>query len=94
MNKEIIQAEQIAQRIRYVCGERVLLDFDLAVLYGVATKGLNQGLKRNRERFTCGFHVSPYHGKRGEHLKYARYAFTEHGIAMLKSARACSPIES
>ena len=55
MAEEIIPAEQIALRIRHLRGEKVLLDFDLAKLYGVATKALNQAIKRNRERFPDDF---------------------------------------
>src|SRR6266542_2610776 len=55
MNKEIFTVEQIARRICYVRDEKVLLDFDLAALYGVATKVLNQAVKRNRARFPDDF---------------------------------------
>jgi ORF6N domain len=55
MSKEIVPAEQIALRIRHFRGEKVLLDFDLAKLYGVATRALNQAVKRNRERFPDDF---------------------------------------
>src|SRR4029450_4178897 len=55
MNKQIIPAKQIALQIRHFRGEKVLLDFDLAALYGVAVKVLNQSVKRNRERFPTGF---------------------------------------
>jgi ORF6N domain len=55
MSKEIVPAEQIPLRIRHFRGEKVLLDFDLATLYGVATKALNQAVKRNRERFPDDF---------------------------------------
>jgi len=55
MSKEVIPAEQIVRRIFYFRGEKVLLDFDLAPLYGVATKALNQAVKRNRERFPDDF---------------------------------------
>lgn len=55
MNKEIIPAEQIALHIRHLRGEKVLLAFDLAALYGVAVKILNQSVKRNRERFPNDF---------------------------------------
>jgi len=55
MTKQIIPAEQIALRIRHFRGEKVLFDFDLATLYGVATKALNQAVKRNRERFPEDF---------------------------------------
>ena len=46
-----IRAEQIEQTIRVVRGQRVLLDEDLARLYGVTTAALNQAFKRNAERF-------------------------------------------
>jgi len=55
MSKEIVPAEQIALQIRHFRGEKVLLDFDLAKLYGVATKVLNQAVKRNRDRFPNDF---------------------------------------
>ncbi len=51
MKKEIIPIQQITQAVRWVRGEKVLLDFDLAPLYGVPTKTLNQTLKRNAARF-------------------------------------------
>jgi len=55
MSKKIISVAQIARRIFYSRGEKVLLDFDLAALYGVAAKVLNQAVKRNRERFPDDF---------------------------------------
>jgi hypothetical protein len=55
MAQEIIPVEQVARRILYFRGEKVLLDFDLAVLYGVGVKVLNQAVKRNRERFPDDF---------------------------------------
>jgi ORF6N domain-containing protein len=55
MSKEIVTVEQIARRICYVRGEKVLLDVDLAALYGVATKALNQAVRRNRDRFPDDF---------------------------------------
>jgi hypothetical protein len=55
MSKEIVPAEQIALQIRHFRSEKVLLDFDLAKLYGVATKVLNQAVKRNRDRFPDDF---------------------------------------
>jgi hypothetical protein len=55
MSKEIIPVERIAQRIFVLRGERILLDFDLAALYGVAAKILNQAVKRNRKRFPADF---------------------------------------
>ena len=55
MNKEIVPADQIASRIRNFLGEKVLLDFDLAALYGVETRVLNQAGKRNADRFPSDF---------------------------------------
>ena len=55
MKKEIIPIERIAQAVRWVRGEKVLLDFDLAALYGVAAKTLNQAVKRNAARFPEDF---------------------------------------
>jgi ORF6N domain len=55
MRKEIVPVDQIAHRIRQPRGEKVLLDYDLAALYGVAVKVLNQAVKRNQERFPSDF---------------------------------------
>jgi hypothetical protein len=55
MRKEIVPVDQIAHRIRQLRGEKVLLDYDLAPLYGVAVKVLNQALKRNQQRFSSDF---------------------------------------
>jgi phage regulator Rha-like protein len=94
----------IEQRIYTIRGVRVILDSDLAALYGVPTKRLNEQYRRNRERFPEDFAVqltvketnslrsqfatSSSHGGR----RYRPYAFTEHGALMaaniLNSARA------
>jgi ORF6N domain len=55
MSKEIIPVEPIAQRILQLRGQKVLLDRDLAALYGVETRVLNQAVKRNRDRFPVDF---------------------------------------
>ena len=55
MNKEIVPADQSASRIRNFRGEKVLLDFDLAALYGFETRVLNQAVKRNADRFPSDF---------------------------------------
>jgi hypothetical protein len=55
MSKQIVSIERIAHRIHLFRGQKVLLDFDLAALYGVATKVLNQAVKRNRGRFPADF---------------------------------------
>jgi len=51
MNEEVIPAYRIAASIHIIRGQRVMLDFDLAALYGVTTKVLNQAVRRNRRRF-------------------------------------------
>ena len=91
--------DAVGQRIFELRGQRVMLDADLAVLYGVAAKALNQAVKRNTERFPEDFmfqltqeeadslrsQVVTLKGGRGQHRKYLPYAFTEQGVAMLSS---------
>jgi len=55
ISKEIIPTERIAGAIHLLRGQRVMLDFDLAALYGVTTKVLNQARKRHRSRFPNDF---------------------------------------
>ena len=55
-----IPEEHISQAIRFVRGRRVLLDVDLAALYGVATKRLNEQVKRNLNRFPEDFTLSAF----------------------------------
>ncbi len=76
-----------------------MFDRDLAVLYGVETKVLNQAVKRNMERFPEDFmfqlakeeaQISAPRSqivtlKKGQNIKYLPYAFTEQGVAMLSS---------
>jgi hypothetical protein len=49
--RDIIQAERIERSILLIRGEKIILDIDLAAVYGVATKALNQAIKRNAGRF-------------------------------------------
>jgi hypothetical protein len=97
MSKEIIPIERITRAILLLRGEKVMLDSDLAVLYGVATGQLNRAVKRNRSRFPldfmfelaaeevanlkCQIGISSWGGRR----RARPHAFTEHGIAMLSS---------
>lgn len=89
---------EIAQAIREVRGARVLLDEDLAPLYEVEVRVLNQAVKRNQARFPAEdfmFQLTQEEfellrsqpvilkGGRGKHRKYTPYAFTEQGVAML-----------
>ncbi len=83
--------------ILWIRGRRVMLAADLAKIYGVETRVLNQAVKRNRERFpedftfrltrdeAVGVGASRSQSvilKRGENIKYLPYAFTEHGAIM------------
>ena len=95
--KELIPEERIEQRIFVIRGQKVMLDRDLAKLYGVTTGNLNKAVKRNLERFPEDFmfqltkdeenSLSFQFGslKRGRHSKYLPYVFTEQGVAMLSS---------
>ncbi len=55
MRKEIIPVDHIARRIRQLRGEKVLLDYDLAGLYGIETRALKQAVRRNLNRFLPDF---------------------------------------
>ncbi len=55
MEKDVMPVERIEQAILLIRGQKVLLDRDLAVLYGVPTKSLNLAVKRNRDRFPEDF---------------------------------------
>lgn len=93
-----VNLDTIAQRILEIRGQRVMLDEDLAVLYGVETGDMIQAVKRNKERFPDDlmFQLSneewvslksqiviPKKGRGGR--RFAPYAFTEHGALMLSS---------
>jgi phage regulator Rha-like protein len=96
--QEPISLKDVSSRILIVRGQRVMLDSDIAELYGVATKALNQAVKRNLERFPEDFmlhltveetralrsqSVTSNTGRGGR--RYPPYAFTEHGAVMLAS---------
>ena len=55
MSKEIIPVEKVVQSILWIRGKKVLLDSDLAALYGVTTGNLNKAVIRNRDRFPSDF---------------------------------------
>ena len=92
-----IPMERIERRILLVRGQKVMLDADLAELYGVKTKALNQAVKRNPERFPADFMFSLTCEEKEEvvtncdHLRRLKFspnlpfAFTEHGALMLAS---------
>ena len=91
----LIPQEIIENKILLIRDQKVMLDRDLAGLYGVTTGNLNKAVKRNRERFPVDFMFrltkDEYKSlrfqfgslKRGEHSKYHPYAFTREGVAML-----------
>ena len=95
--RNIIPAERIAQSIYVIRGQRVILDADLAKLYGVQSGRLNEAVKRNTERFPGDFMfqltVDEYKGLLSQSAiskgrggrRTPPYAFTEHGVAMLSS---------
>ena len=94
---QVIGILDIQRRIMPVRGVQVMLDRDLAALYGVETRALNQAVRRNIGRFPEDFmfqlskedclrsQIVTLNEARGKHLKYLPYAFTENGIAMLSS---------
>src|SRR5437870_6586443 len=98
--RALVGADQaIERRIQVVRGERVLLDADLADLYGVKTKRLNEAVRRNRARFPADF-MFQLSAEEARDLRsqfatsssasyggrrYLPYAFTEQGVAMLSS---------
>lgn len=95
---DLIPIERIENKILAIRGQKVLLDRDLAELYGVKTKALKQAVRRNISRFPKDFMfeltkeefsnwrsqiVTSNADKMG--MRYSPMAFTEHGIAMLSS---------
>jgi phage regulator Rha-like protein len=95
--KDMIPVEVIEKKILLIRGQKVILDRDLAELYGVEVKQLKRQVRRNMDRFPTDFmfqlskeeHESlrRHFGtlKRGEHSKYLPYSFTDQGVAMLSS---------
>lgn len=93
----IVSMEAIESQIYLVRGERVMLDSDLAALYGVETGALNRAVKRNADRFPPSFvfqvDESEYAGLRCQSgiskgrggRRYMPFVFTEHGALMLAS---------
>jgi phage regulator Rha-like protein len=99
-SKSLVPVERIEKLILLVRGRKVMLDRDLAELYGVETFNLNKAVKRNAERFPedfmfqlakpeaealrFQFGISKTQGRGGR--RYLPYVFTEQGVAMLSSA--------
>ena len=96
---QLILVDQIEPLIHEIRGQRVMLDHDLAALYGVPTKRLNEQVRRNIARFPEDFmfrltdaesealrsQIATLKTGRGQHRKYLPYAFTEHGAFMAAS---------
>ncbi len=92
----LVPVEHISRAILVLRGQKVLLDTELAALYGVTTKRFNEQVRRNNERFPADFmfqltaeelvairsQIATLKGGRGRHRKYLPYAFTEHGAIM------------
>lgn len=87
----------IESMIMEIRGLQVMIDRDLAMLYGVETKALNQAVKRNKEQFPNHFHFQldneEFNGlvtncdrfEKLKHSSFAPFAFTEQGVAMLST---------
>jgi hypothetical protein len=103
---EVISLDVIERRIVPLRGHRVMLDRDLAILYGVETRTLNQAVKRNLDRFPPDFmfrltskaalEQMPSRSqsvilKRGQNVKHLPYVFTEHGAVMLANVLKSAP---
>ena len=92
---ELIRPPQIERAILLIRGQRVMLDRDLAAMYGVSTGNLNKAVQRNLDRFPADFmfrltaeeaRASRFQIgilKRGLNIKYSPYVFTQEGVAML-----------
>lgn len=93
----VIPVERIARRIYLIRSEKIMVDSDLADLYGVETKNLNKAVKRNLRRFPADFmfqltadefealrfQIGTSNGRGGRRTR--PYVFTEQGVAMLSS---------
>ena len=92
MANELVQIQRMIYEIR---GQKVMLDRELAALYGVEIKRLNESVKRNIKRFPPEFmfqltdveweNLRSQFATFNDTRKYKPYAFTEHGILMLSS---------
>lgn len=98
-SKPIIPDESIARRILFLRGQKVIIDTDLALLYGVSTKYLKQQVRRNFERFPADFVFELTQNEKAEvvancnHLKKLKFspylpsAFTEYGALMAANVK-------
>jgi hypothetical protein len=98
-DQSLLSEETISNKIYFIRNQKVMLDSDLAILYGIETKRLNEQVKRNISRFPEDFmfqlteveynssrsQFATLKNGRGFNLKYLPFAFTEHGVLMLSS---------
>ncbi|AYN05846.1 ORF6N domain-containing protein [Flavobacterium sp. 140616W15] len=98
-DQSLLSEETISNKIYFIRNQKVMLDSDLAILYGIETKRLNEQVKRNISRFLEDFmfqlteieykssrsQIATLKNGRGFNLKYLPFAFTEHGVLMLSS---------
>lgn len=96
-NTDILLSKEIENRIFSIRGNQVMIDTDLAEMYGVETKVLNQAVKRNFDRFPINFRLQLLDYEKNElvtncdrfeklkHSSTLPYAFTEQGVAMLSA---------
>ena len=95
-NEVLVSMDHVAAKILFIRGQKVMLDQDLAELYGVATKVLIQAVRRNADRFPEDFMFQltkqEFNDLRSQFVtsswggrRYPPYAFTEQGVAMLSS---------
>ena len=99
---DALSMPRIESRIQIIRGQRVMIDVDLAEMYGVQTKRLNEQVKRNRERFPTDFLFQLTLDEKAEvvancdhlqKLKYSKvlpFAFTEHGAIQAANVLASS----
>ena len=100
LRKTMLAADRIEQAILLIRGRRVMLDADLAAFYGIRTAVLKRAVRRNAGRFPPDFMFQLTRDeattilrlrcqsgtlKRGTHVKYLPYVFTQEGVAMLSS---------
>lgn len=98
-DQSLLSEETISNKIYFIRNQKVMLDRDLAMLYGIENRILNQAVKRNLSRFPDDFMFQLTDNEsnslrsqivilkkgRGSHQKYLPFAFTEHGVLMLSS---------
>ena len=99
MKDLVLSEETIADKIYFIRNQKVMIDRDLAELYGIETKRLKEQVKRNISRFPEDFmfeltesesnslrsQIATLKKGRGQHQKYLPMVFTEHGVLMLSS---------